>query len=152
MCQKGGNREGSHDRSDGGYCRYIDANGNDLSQVTVDVILKNHNFDKECACRSIWVMLCLEADIALIPWLILSMIDQLAYNVPIMDGTTVRPTFWFNYPKTVKPGQFYYILCECQNDLSLETPCLFCLMLFDAVRTSTSLFAVSNYFDIARYV
>jgi hypothetical protein len=63
MCQKGGNREGIHDRSDDGYCRTITENGNDLSNVVVDVYLKNHRSqDEKCACRGIWVMLRLEAD------------------------------------------------------------------------------------------
>jgi hypothetical protein len=132
-----------------GYCRNFGPKGNDLSGLQVGVFLKNHFTSKECACRGIWVMLRLEADTLLI----LSMIDQLANYVSIISGTTDT----WNYLLLQSPelgihAHYYYIFCKCQNDLS-STPCLFCLTLFDAVRTQDpNFFAVSNYFSVAKYV
>jgi hypothetical protein len=61
MCQKVGNWEVSHDRSDAGCCRNLNTNGNNLNGVVADVYLKSHE-GYSCACRGILVLLRLEAD------------------------------------------------------------------------------------------
>jgi hypothetical protein len=111
MCQKGGNREGSHDRSDGGYCRNIKTD-DDLSSTSVDVYLKSHSFPNYSrACRGIWVIFRLEADT--------STIGQLASDVAILSGETP----WLTYPLSVPEGTDYYLSCKYHSDLSRLLAC-----------------------------
>jgi hypothetical protein len=111
MCQKGGIREGSRDRSDGGYCRNVNANGNNLKHVVGDMFLMNNCGTKyESACRGILVMVRLEADMALI----LLRIDILARDVPLLDkeiGELTYDTSWYI------PGTGYFIACKYQGDV-----------------------------------
>ena len=83
-----------------------------------------------CECRGIWVMLA---------WrLMLSMIDSLLNNVPILNMFAM-----VTYPAVINDSISYYISCKYQSDLGSELhACFFVRILcyFDAVQTEYGTF------------